>query len=223
MYNDLFKTYQFKGQIHYRESEVSSQDPPQLCWVSKSEGVAQTSCRGGGERLEGPKPLKIFRFIFFCGYCLYAGWILAFRIHAPSPPHRPSYFPPSLPLSPRVSHTPPRPPSPSRRSLVSICRSSPLNGSLGVDGNCQIRNHGRCPGCLTRSEIFPPLRVYPIVRRFRVPENSTVSLNCLKKWQQLFFSPTSRKWHQDLRLHVFSSDAENQIQTPHSPTVVKWF
>lgn len=118
---------------------------------------------------------------------------LLFASVPPSPPHRPSYFPPSLPLSPRVSHTPPRPPSPSRRSLVSICRSSPLNGSLGVDGNCQIRNHGRCPGCLTRSEIFPPLRVYPIVRRFRVPENSTVSLNCLEKWQQLFFSPTSRK------------------------------
>lgn len=104
MYNDLFKTYQFKGRIHYRESEVSSQDPPQLCWVSKSEGGG-SRLRVGGERLEGPKPLKIFRFIFFCGYCLYAGWILAFRIRAPSPPHRPSYFPPSLPLSP-ACHTP---------------------------------------------------------------------------------------------------------------------
>lgn len=49
MYNDRFKTYQFKGRIHYRESEVSSQEPPQLCWVSKSEGGggAQTSYGGG--------------------------------------------------------------------------------------------------------------------------------------------------------------------------------
>lgn len=48
MYNDCFKTYQFKGRIHYLQSEVSSQEPPQLCWVSKSEGGARRLRMGGG-------------------------------------------------------------------------------------------------------------------------------------------------------------------------------
>lgn len=220
MYNNRFKTYQFKGRIHYRESEVSSQEPPQLCWVSKSKGGGRADFVWG-ERLEGPKPLKIFRFIFFCGYCLYAGWILAFRIRAP-PPATPTELFSTLPLPPRVSHTPPRHPSPSRRSLVSICRSSSLNASLGVDGNCQIRNHGRCPECLTRSEIFPPFRVFPIALRFRVSEDSSVSFKLYQKVTTVVFYlsfPLSDV--KDPCLHVFSTDAENQIQNSHRSAVVK--
>lgn len=125
---------------------MTSTGPECSTWLGGTGGAGEGRVAPRGKATQDFSVHLPLRLLLIC-------WLNPCFSHPSPSPLRRCYFPPRRPPPRRVTAATLLP-SPSLalrlsrtlyRATVAFCRSFRQNGSVSANGNCQIRNHGRCP------------------------------------------------------------------------------